>query len=103
MKNALMITAMVLASVGAAAAGTSQSNSPDGMQQNKHHASGAATNATKSMNRGTSANGGMGTGGVTTGSGASRNNDSPANTSMDRSGRAGTSASPGTGTAPNSR
>ena len=56
MKKALMIAAIVLAgSAGAAVAGTSQ-------QHHKQHPGDAAT---KSMNRGTSANGGVGTGGVT--------------------------------------
>jgi hypothetical protein len=89
MKKALMITAIVLASsAGALAAGMSQQHS-DGVQQNKHHTSGAGA---KSMNRGTSANGGVGTGGVTTGSGKTGD---PSNTSLDRSGRSGSSASPG--------
>jgi hypothetical protein len=81
-----MITAIVLASsAGALAAGMSQQRS-DGV---KHHTSGAGA---KSMNRGTSANGGVGTGGVTTGSGKTGD---PSNTSLDRSGRSGSSASPG--------
>jgi hypothetical protein len=101
MKKALMITAIVLASAGAAAAGPSHSNAQSGVHPDKHHSSGAAT---KSMNRGTSANGGMGTGGVTTGSGSSSSSsDNPANTSLDRSGRAGTSASPGAAGGPQSR
>ena len=55
MKKALMIAAIVLAgSAGAAVAGTSQ-------QHHKQHPGDAAT---KSMNRGTSANGGVGTGGL---------------------------------------
>jgi hypothetical protein len=105
MKKALMITAMVLAtSTGGAVAGTSQSNAQNGAHPNKHHSNGAATkSSTKSMNRGTSANGGMGTGGVITGSGVSGSSDNPANTSLDRSGRAGTSASPGTVSGPQSR
>jgi hypothetical protein len=86
MKKALMVTAIVLASAaGALAAGASQQQSERGVQQNKQHTSGAGT---RSMNRGTSANGGVGTGGVTTGSG--RTGD-PSNTSL---GRSGTSASP---------
>jgi hypothetical protein len=98
MKKTLMTVAIVLASAtGALAAGPSQHDAQSGVQQNKHRSSGAAT---RSMNRGTSANGGMGTGGVTTGSGTS---DNPANTSIDRSGRAGTSASPGVVGGPGSR
>jgi hypothetical protein len=90
MKIALMVTAIVLASsAGALAAGASQRQSERGVQQHEHHTNGAGT---RSMNRGTSANGGVGTGGVTTGSG--RTGD-PSNTNLDRSGRPGTSASPG--------
>ena len=90
MKKVLMVTAILLASsAGALAAGASQQQSERGVQQNKQHTSGAGT---RSMNRGTSANGGVGTGGVTTGGG--RTGD-PSNTSLDRSGRSGTSASPG--------
>lgn len=101
MKKALMIAAIVLTSAGAAAAGSSQSNAQNGVHPNKHHSSDAAT---KSMNHGTSANGGMGTGGVTTGrGGTNESSDNPANTSVDRSGRAGTSASPGAASGPQSR
>jgi hypothetical protein len=85
MKKALMITAIVLASsAGALAQGMSPQDGQTGVQQNKQHSSGAAT---KSMNRGTSANGGMGTGGTTTGRGGGHRN-----TGMDRSGRPGTGA-----------
>ena len=102
MKRALIVTAIMLAtSASVFAEGMSQQNAPSGVQRDKQHSNGAAN---KSMNRGTSANGGMGTGGVTSGrGGVNESSDNPENTSTDRSGRAGTSASPGAAGGPQPR
>jgi hypothetical protein len=61
-----MIAAMVLASATGASA-PARPNSKRGVQQHEQRDHGAGT---RSMKRGTSANGGVGTGGVTTGSGS---------------------------------
>jgi len=88
MKKALIVTAIVLASSAAVyAQGMSPQNEQTGVQQTKPRSNGAAN---KSMNRGTSANGGVGTGGVTNGRGGNHNNGS-----ANRPARAATGASPG--------
>lgn len=96
MKKALIVTAIVLASsAGVYAQGISQQSEQTGVQQNKQHSNGTAT---KSMNRGTSANGGVGTGGAaTTGRGGNHNSGAT------RSGKSGTSAPPGAADGPDSQ